>query len=408
MRILYLTQYFPPEIGATQTRAFEMARHLTELGHQVTILTEVPNHPLGVIQPPFKGKLFKRSREHDIDVIRLWVYTHPKKTFLTRMLFYLSYMVSAIIAGLFLHRRDVVYASSPPLFVAAAGSILSLIRRKVFIVEIRDLWPESAVVLGELSNKRFIRWAEALEKRIYKHARKIVVVTRGIYQSCRDNGIPEEKLALIPNGANIDLYRPGQRDPHFLQQLGIDKEAFVVIYTGLMGLIHGLDFVFDSALALQNQGMSDIVFLFIGDGVHKERLIKLSAHYGLTNTRFIEAQPEEKLPLFIRCANVGLVTTKNIPLCRGTLPVKMFSYMACARPVCLCVQGEAGDIMEASDSGLVTEPENAQQLTRAVLFFYKHRNRAQEMGESGRRYVESHYSRADLALKLERVIQGCV
>src|SRR5574342_1417632 len=182
MRILYLSQYFPPEVGATQTRAYEMARGLVRAGHQVTMIAEVPNHPSGIIPPRYRGKLYERSLWYGIEVIRVWVKASPVKNFRGRMAFYLSYMLMAALAGLSLARGkyDVIYTTSPPLFAGAAGLTLSYLRRIPLVFEVRDLWPESAVALGELRHPRAIKLAELLEKRCYQRARAIVVVTSGI------------------------------------------------------------------------------------------------------------------------------------------------------------------------------------------------------------------------------------
>ncbi len=163
MRILYLSQYFPPEVGATQTRAHEMARNWVRLGHQVTMLTEVPNHPSGIIPPAYRGKLYERSQLDGIEVVRLWVAASPVKTFRSRMAFYLSYMASAALGGLFERGPfDLIYATSPPLFVGGAALAISYLRRIPLVFEVRDLWPESAVVLGEIKSQRAIALATRL------------------------------------------------------------------------------------------------------------------------------------------------------------------------------------------------------------------------------------------------------
>ncbi len=407
VRILYLTQYYPPEIGATQTRAVEMAANLVQQGHSVTVLTEFPNHPKGEFPPHYRKKWFERKRENGIDVLRLWVFARRKKNFVTRMLFYLSYMVAAFIAGSFLRKRyDIVYATSPPLFVAVAGYALSAVKRTRFMMEVRDLWPESAVVLGELSNPFFISWSEKLEWFLYQRAISLVVVTRGIHQRLLQRGLLPQKLYFIPNGANTDMYQPKHRDRKLLQSVDIDPEKFIVVYTGLLGLIHGLDFVLLAAKKLMKT--PDILFLFIGDGVQKEKLINKAQNLGVGNVCFLEAQAESRLPAFIQSSNAGLVTTKKIDLCKGTLPVKMFSYMACAKPVLLCVQGEARDLIEQSGAGICIEPEHVDELVQGIYYLRRDADRAENMGQKGRAFVRAHYSRRSLALELEKAMQNSI
>jgi colanic acid biosynthesis glycosyl transferase WcaI len=272
LRILYISQYFPPEVGATQTRAFEMASNLVRRGHRVTVLTEFPNHPLGVIPSQYRHKLFTRENMAGIDVIRTWVFTRPEKNLYVRLAFYFSFMVLSILRAVFIQKKfDVVYATSPPLFVAVSGFVISIIKRSRFVLEIRDLWPESAVVLGELSSSLLIGLSEKLETLLYKKAIRIVMVTRGICSRLKEMNIPGAKLSLIPNGANTDLYQPGEKDRALLRSLGIRDSHFVVMYTGLHGLMHGLEFVIEAACEFQRD--PELFFVFIGDGVMKSRLI---------------------------------------------------------------------------------------------------------------------------------------
>ncbi len=209
MRILYLSQYFPPEAGATQTHAYEMAHNFVRLGHAVTMLAEFPNHPSGIIPAEYSGKLYERADLDGIDVIRVWVKASPIKSFRSRMLFYLTYMLNASLAGLFLARQpyDLVYASSPPLLVGGAALFLSKIRRLPLVFEVRDLWPESAVALGELTNPRSIALAARLEEACYRNARRVVVVTQGIFDRLVERGISPDKLSLVPNGANVEMFQ---------------------------------------------------------------------------------------------------------------------------------------------------------------------------------------------------------
>lgn len=246
MRILYLSQYFPPEVGATQTRAYEMARGLVQAGHQVTMLAEVPNHPSGIIPPAYRGKWFERSDLDGIDVLRVWVKASPVKSFRSRMAFYLTFMANGALIGALQARGpfDVVYATSPPLFVGGAGLALHWLKRTPFVFEVRDLWPKSAVVLGELRSPRAIALATRLEELCYNRASRVVVVTEGIRQRLLARGQAAEKLVLIPNGANTELFQPQPAlGAEFRQQHGLRSDDFVVMYAGIHGIAQGLDTV---------------------------------------------------------------------------------------------------------------------------------------------------------------------
>ena len=408
MNILYLSQYYPPEIGATQTRAYEMARGLVQAGHNVTIIAEVPNHPTGVIPSAYQGKLYERTNENGIDVIRVWVKASRVKGFRGRMAFYLSYMFMATLAGLFLTRKkyDVIYATSPPLFVGAAALIISYLRFTPLVFEVRDLWPKSAVALDELRNPFFIRLAERLEWRCYRHSRRVVVVTEGIRRHLLGRGMASGRLQLIPNGARTDLFVPGPIDQNQRKQLSIAEDAFVVVYTGLHGLIHGMEIILQAAKVLLTRNIDEriVQFLLVGDGVAKSKLKVDAKKMSLTNIRFLKAQPEVDLPPFIRLANVGLATTAKLPLTKGSLPVKMFSYMACARPVLLAVDGEARELVEAAKVGLYIAPEDETALAETIIELMHNPDLCDTLGENGRRFVESHYSRESQSRELARLL----
>ena len=408
MRILYLSQYYPPEIGATQTRAVEMATGLVRAGHQVTVLAEMPNHPHGVMAPEYRGRLIARTQEEGVDVVRVWVKTSPVKRFRTRMAFYLSYMTMAAMTGQWLidGRYDVVYATSPPLFVGGAGLALSYGRRTPLIFEVRDLWPESAVQLGELGSPRAVAFATRLEEACYARARHIVAATDGIRNRLLARGVPPDKVTMIPNGANITRYTPRPADPDLRARLALAPNQFVALYTGLHGLAHGLETILYAADALR--GRPEIVFLLVGDGPQKASLMAQAEQMKLPNVRFLDAVPESQLPDILALGDVGLDVRRQLAISQGTLPVKMFSYMACELPVVLGIEGEAADVITQSGAGLVVPPERPEALAAAIRTLQADPARRRAMGGAGRRLVLERYARAAqaeaLADLLARVI----
>jgi colanic acid biosynthesis glycosyl transferase WcaI len=408
MHILYLSQYFPPEVGATQTRAYEMASGLVRAGHQVTMLTEVPNHPQGVIQPEYRGRVYFREELNGIDVRRLWVITSPEKNWRTRMAFYLSYMLHAALVGLLRARGqyDVLYASSPPLFVGGAALAISHLRRIPLVFEVRDLWPESAVQLGELGRPGLVRLATRLEEACYRRARHIVVATQGIRDRLAQRGCPTGKLTVIPNGANTELYTPQPMNCALRDKLGIAPDEFVVIYTGLHGLAHGLETALQTADHLRDR--PGILFLFVGDGPQKESLRQLAQQMALPNVRFHDSVPEHALPGYIAMADVGLDTRRRIGISRGTLPVKMFSYMACGRPVLLAIEGEAVQLLHRAQAGVVVPPETPGALAQAILDLRADPAARAMLGRNGRAFVETNYSRQGFARQLEQLLRTIV
>jgi colanic acid biosynthesis glycosyl transferase WcaI len=406
-RILYLTQYFPPEVGATQTRAHEMARYLVGRGHHVTVVTEVPNHPSGIIPPAYRRKLYTREKMDGIDVIRVWVKASPEKSFRTRMLFYISYMVNAALAGAGLARGryDVIVATSPPLFVGAAGLALSVLRRTSFVFEVRDLWPESAVALGELRHPRAIALAGKLERMCYNRARRIVVVTRGIQQRLEERGFGD-KVVLIPNGANTDLFRPDPEAGSALRtELGLTGK-FLVLYAGIHGLAQGLATVLRAAQQLED--VPDAHFVFVGEGPKKAELLELKDRLGLTNVTMLPERPRHEMPAFLSAADVALVPLRKLELFEGAVPSKMFDAWACGCPVLLSIDGEARRVLEQAGGGLYVESENPAQMAQALARLENDRAGLRCAGEKARNFVEAHYARDRLAARLEEVLMDVV
>jgi colanic acid biosynthesis glycosyl transferase WcaI len=406
MRILYLSQYFPPEAGATQTRAYEMARNLVRLGHAVTMIAEVPNHPSGIIPPAYRRKLVERSQLEGIQVIRVWVKASPVKSFRNRMLFYLTYMLNASLAGLLLARGryDLIYASSPPLFVGGAALALSYLRRIPMLFEVRDLWPESAVALGELSSRRAVAWATRLEEACYRRAGAIVVVTEGIRQRLLQRGLAQDKVHLVPNGANVDLFHfDSQGRQRLRQELGLG-EKFVVIYAGIHGVAQGLETLLEAAKKLK--GEAQVHFLLVGDGPKKAEIASLAAQLRLPNLTLMDEQPRAAIPALLSAADAAVIPLRKLEIFKGALPSKMFDSWACERPVLLSVDGEARRVMETADGGIFVNPEDPAALAHAILELRDDPELARQMGLRGRLFTELNYTRQAQAEQLAGIMQA--
>jgi colanic acid biosynthesis glycosyl transferase WcaI len=405
MRLLYISQYYPPEVGATQTRACEMARHLAMKGHQVTVLTEVPNHPVGIIAPAYRGRLFRRSQEDGLDVIRVWVKTAPRKNFSTRLTFYLSFMINATLAGLLLARGhySLIYATSPPLFVGGVAGALNAMRRIPFVFEIRDLWPESAIAMGELKNPRYIRWATWLEQSCYQRSRHIVTVTRGLRERLIERGIADTKVTVIPNGANTDLFRPvPEVGAHIRSRLGL-ADQFVVMYAGLLGVAQGLHTLVESARLLQNESAH---FVFVGDGPVRDELEEMVHRHTLSNVTFTGLVPRHEVPGYLSAADLAVVIFTDTPLFKRSMPSKMFDALACECPVLLSApEGEAASVLRQAGGGVHVAPESPKAIARAVCDLKAHRDQTRLLGQHGRRFVEKHYSRQAQAQQLTELLE---
>ena len=408
MRILYISQYFPPEAGASQARAHELARNLVQLGHQVTMLAEFPNHPSGIIPPEYRRRLYERDILDGIEVIRVWVKTSPVKTYRSRLFFYISFMITAGMAGLLLAsgHYDVIYVNSPPLLAGGAGLAISKLRRIPMVFEICDLWPESAVVLGEMTNPRAIALATRLEEACYKHSQKIVVVTHGTWQNLTRRGFLEDKLSYIPNGTNTELFRflPDQRTA-IRQQLDLESK-FIAIYAGLHGIAQGLETIIYAADYLQKE--PDVHIILIGEGPCKPQLQALAAQLGLQNISFIPERPREEIPGYLSAADLALIPLKRVDLFMGVLPSKLFDAWACSRPVVMSVDGEAREIMEQAMGGLFSPPEDSARMAETILWMKEHPIERRNMGANGCTYTVQNHSHQELAKKLTAVLSDVV
>jgi glycosyltransferase involved in cell wall biosynthesis len=400
--ILFISPYYPPEVGAPQTRISETATRLARRGHQVTVLTTLPNYPSGVVPPDYYHGQRRREEIDGVSVVRVWSYIRPNRGFLSRIIAQLSFgLLAPFVAGRAIGRPNVIIVESPPLFDAYAGRYLAWRHRCPYIFTVADIWPESAVQLGMLRNRLLIGLAERLEWSTYRHAGAVWAVTAGIRGALVGRGLSQERVFLLPNGVDTNRFRPLPRD-ECRAELGWD-ERYTVLYAGTMGLAHGLGTVLDAATTLRHE--SDIRFVLIGDGAAKPDLMAEAARRGLDNVTFLDAQPHARMPAIISAADASLVSLRNVPLFEGALPSKTYEAMSCARPILLAVNGEAQELIEREAGAAVhVEPENADALAQAVLNLRAHPEMARALGERGRAFVRARFDRDALAVALDERI----
>ena len=398
MRILFLTHYFPPEVNAPASRTYEHCRVWGEHGHEVSVLTCVPNHPAGKVYPGYRNRLWQAEMIGGVRVQRMWTLIAANRGVVWRSANYFSYMVMAVISAPFLSRTDVVISTSPQFFCGLAGYFVSRLKRAPWILEIRDLWPESIVTVGAMKPSRATRFLEWLEGFAYRKADRIVSVTDSfverIAEKCGDPG----KIVVVKNGVDLDFYRPTQDDVGLARQFGIDGQ-FVAAYVGTHGMAHGLGTILRAAERLQHR--KDIVFVMVGDGAERERLLLEKEQLGLDNVLILGQLPKDQMPRVWSMTDVSLVLLRNQPLFESVLPSKVFEAMGAAKPIILGVRGESQRLVEASEGGLCIEPENAEQLAAAVTALADDRSRRLAMGLAGRHYVEQHFDRRKLAGRFE-------
>lgn len=405
--VLFLTPYYPPEVGAPQNRISETATRLVAHGHRVTVLTTLPNYPSGVVPPEYRRGGRRQETLDGVAVVRVWSYISPNKGFLRRILSQLSFGYLAHRLGrraLKEHDRpDVVIVESPPLFDAVAGRKLARRARAPYIFTVADIWPESAVQLGALHNPLLIWLAERQEWNAYQRAGAVWAVTAGIRQQLVDRGLSPERVFLLPNGVDTTRFRP-RPAAEARAALGWD-DRFTVLYAGTMGMAHGLTTLLDAAEILRDRG--DIRLVLIGEGAAKADLIADAQRRGLTNVTFLDAQPHARMPQIICAADACLASLRKVPLFEGALPSKMYEAMACARPLLLAVDGEARRVIERdAGAALYVEPENAEALARGILALRNDPTLAGRLGRGGRAYVEEHFDRDKLVVRLEGQIDA--
>ncbi len=401
MRILYITQYFYPEIGATTNRALANVRYLSEKGHDVTVLTEMPNHPKGIIFNGYKGKFIMTERMEKFEIKRVWVFTNVKKNFITRLLFYISFAclgsLSAIISW---KKYNVVYVTSPPLFVGIIGLALKLFFPSTkFIFEVRDLWPDAAVEMGELKNKHFRKFSYSLEKLLYKKADHIIAVTKRFKLKIIEKGSSSEKISIIRNGSDLSFQKI-EVSKDLSKKFNADNN-FIVIYAGNLGIAQNLTTILKAALQLKKK---DILFLMIGTGPEETILKDFVRSHNITNVIFTGEIAKENMSEYLSLSDCGIIPLKKIEVFERTIPSKLFDYMSANLPIILGVKGEAKEILENSDTGIYYEPENVDDLVEKILYLKENNLLLKKFSENGRKTVSEKFNRMKLAEKLEEII----
>ncbi len=396
MRIIYVSQYFPPEIGAPAARVSELARAWTGQGHRVTVLTGFAHHPTGVKQPGDRGKLTRRESLDGIDVVRSYVWASPNEGTVKRMASYASFMISAIVVGLFrLPRADVLIATSPQLLTAVAGYVLARLKRVPFVLEVRDLWPESIMAVDAMKENFIIRRLRGVARYLYHHADAIVTVGEGYReQITKRYGIAAERMTVIPNGIDMAVFEPGPRDNAVRREHGWGDD-FVVMYLGTHGMAHALHAVVEAAARLRDR--RDIRFVFVGEGAEKRRVQEQAASLGLENVQFIGQQPKERVREYYAACDLGLVTLRKTELFQDVLPSKIFEFLGMERPVVISVDGHARRLVEQAGGGWFVEPENVDAMVEAILHARDNPAELAAMGQAGRAHILAHYDRRALA-----------
>jgi glycosyltransferase involved in cell wall biosynthesis len=395
LRVTLLSQYFPPEVGATQSRMQAFAEHLAAQGHAVTVICEFPNHPMGEIPPEYHGRVVEDDRSNPYRVLRVWVLANPEKTQLTRMGFYLSYMAMATAVAPRAGRADVVVATSPPLFTGAAGLAIARMNGAPLVLDVRDLWPAAAVSLDQISSGWPLKTAEVLERELYRRAAAVVAVTRPFCRHIDEIRRRPPRTTLIPNGTLELFFEDDGRT-----RLGVDEGRFLVTFAGTLGIAQALPTVLEAAEQLRDE---PVTFAFVGEGPVKDRLARLARFRGLDNVVFHQQVPLDKVPGVLTGSDALLVPLSGHPTFTDFVPSKMVDYMAAGRPVILSAAGESVRILERAGGGVAIPPEDPAALADAVRRLARDGAAASRMGERGRGFARSRLRSAQ-AERLEQLL----
>jgi glycosyltransferase involved in cell wall biosynthesis len=391
MRVIYLCQHFPPETGAPQIRVYEVSKELLRRGHQIEVVTAFPHHPHGIIPDEYKGKFYMFEDWEGIPVHRSWIYPSPKGSFWKRLASYFSFTFSSFFALLKAKPTDVIICNSPPLFLGLTGYLGAKMKGAKFVFNVADIWPESAVKLGLVTNKTFIKMAERLENFLYKKSWKIASATDGIRDYMVDHGKKPEDVFLLPNGVDTNFFKPLTKDQGLLEELNLaDKTVFT--YGGNLGYAQGLDSLLHTADLLKDSH-PDIHFLFVGDGPEREKLHRLKEELNLPNVTFYGAVTLAQMPTIFSITDFSIVPLRNIELFKGARPSKIFPAISTGTPVLYCGVGESASILEEYGCGKVAEPENPTEIAKAVLQLHTlDKGEYQQMCENGRELAIAQYS----------------
>lgn len=406
VNILFFCHYFPPEVNAPASRTYEHAVRWVKAGHHVTVVTCVPNCPDGVVFAGYQNRLRTQSETVDgIHVVRVWTWIAANKGTLGRILNYVSYMVSAVWSALWLPRPDVVVSTSPQFFCGWAGVWYHWLKRVPFVLEIRDIWPESIAAVGALKKGLATRFLEWLERRMYLAADQIATVGNGYKEQIASKVPVGDRITVVMNGVDSDLFFPQPPDQNFLRKWRFEGR-FVCSYVGTIGMAHGLEIVIRTARRLREQERYDIVFLIVGDGARREELQRQATELGVDDhVVFTGRMPRDQMPTVLASSNACLIHLRKTELFETVVPSKIFETMSMGRPIIMGVRGESCQIVQDARAAIVIEPESDSELEHALIELADNPDLQRELSASAREYVIRHFHRDRQAARMLEVFE---
>ncbi len=399
MKILLINQVFvsPDEPG--HTRHFELARYLQPFGDELIIVASDLNYQTGKKTVAHKGLMAKQVID-GVKILRTYIYPAIHRSYFWRIISFFSFVFSSIVVALRVKEVDLIIGTTPPIFQAFSAWAVAWLRRKPFLLEVRDLWPEFIVSMGVFTNPILIRLARWLEMFLYKRATHILVNSPAYKEYIAAKDIPAEKITFIPYGADIHMFHPDMDGSKLRKERRLE-DKFLVLYTGALGQANDIYTILRAANQIKEH--ENILFIFFGDGKERPKLQAEAEKLGLKNVIFAGVRPKHEIPEIVAAADVCLAILQDIPMFRTTYPNKVFDYMAAGKPTVLVIDGVIRQVIEASHGGVYIPPGDDQQLAEKVLWLSNHPEEIKQMGSAAREYLVEHLNR-EVMLKKTRTL----
>ena len=402
MKILFITDNFPPEVNAPATRTYEHCQEWIKRGIKVTIITCTPNFPHGKVYNGYKNRLYQKENIDGIEVIRVWSYMSSNIGFIKRVLDYSSFAFSSFLVGLF-QKTDIIIATSPQFFTTWSAYGLSKLKRKPWIFELRDIWPESIQSVGAIRHKKTLEFLEKIELGLYRDSNRVIAVTDAFKDNLISRGISSDKISVVTNGSNMELFNIRDKNQELIKKLSLE-DKFIIGYIGTHGMAHSLDFIIKSISKIDD---NSIHFLFIGNGAMKETIVQFSSELNIKNITFLDSISKEKVPDYLSIIDVSLAPLKKSDTFKSVIPSKIFEASAMRKPTLLGVEGQAQKIIEKYGAGICFEPENEKDFIDKV-YKLKNSKLLYSSCQDGCSKLAFDFDRKILANKMLEILQNIV
>jgi glycosyltransferase involved in cell wall biosynthesis len=405
MKVVVVYQYYQGLAAPGHSLVYELTQFLAERGHDVSVVSgETGYMHQSTTTLPWYRRIIRTELDGKVNVVRAYTYSQANRTFLGRVIGFISFSFTCPLGLAYVHKPDVILASSPPIFPIFSALLIARLCRIPFVLEVRDLWPESVIQMGILKNRQLINIMAWMERVLYTHSSKIIALTAGIRDDITSRGWPQEKITLVTCGVETEMLYPDMRSATPIRALHNWKDHNVVLYFGAIGEANNLSVLVRTAVRLRSR--QDIVIAIIGDGMESDKIAKQIKEQGLTNIFLLPPVPKQCARAYINAADLCVVTLRDLPLFTGAIPTKLIDYMACAKTVLCGVRGEAARILESAEAGVTFEPDDDQRLSELIIDLLRDPELLQRMGASGHAYVQQYFRADSQRTKIEHILRS--